>query len=255
MAERAGPHRVVHTMGTVFSFTVRDASTPLLERALDEAEALLRHVDRVFSTYREDSAVSALARGERVPEAWRPEVDEVLALCARAERESEGWFSVRHSAGLDPSGLVKGWAVERAAELLWDAGAGSVCVNGGGDVQLHGGPWRVGVTHPLEPGKVAAVVSSQAGPLAVATSGTAERGCHIVDPHTGEPPVGAPASLTVVCAGLTRADTLATAAYARGAGAREWLEEQPGIGSFAVAADGSTWTTGTFGAPATPIQV
>ncbi|MYW65102.1 FAD:protein FMN transferase [Streptomyces sp. SID8379] len=242
-------------MGTMFSFTVRDDPTPLLDSVLDGAEALLHHVDRVFSTYRDDSAISALARGESVPEGRRAEVDEVLDLCARAERESEGWFSVRHSAGLDPSGLVKGWAVERAARLLREAGAKAVCVNGGGDVQLHGGPWRVGIAHPLVPGKVAAVVTSDTGPLAVATSGTAERGCHIVDPHTGRPPVGAPASLTVVHQGLTRADTLATAAYARGAGARAWLTGQPGVAAFAVATDGSTWTTGSFGAPATDHQV
>ncbi|WP_353946983.1 FAD:protein FMN transferase [Streptomyces sp. HUAS MG91] len=233
-------------MGTVFSFTVRDSPTPPLRRALDDAEALLHHVDRVFSTYREDSAVSALVRGERVPDAWWPEVDEVLELCARAERESEGWFSARHSAALDPSGVVKGWAVERAARLLCDAGAAAVCVNGGGDVQLHGGPWRVGIAHPLEPGAVAAVVASAAGALAVATSGTAERGCHIVDPHTGRPPDGAPASLTVVYPGLTRADTVATAAYARGAGARAWLELLPDVAAFAVDADGTTWTTGRF---------
>ncbi|MFE6890623.1 FAD:protein FMN transferase [Streptomyces sp. NPDC057694] len=249
MADGAGGlHRVVHTMGTVFSCTVRDAPTPALEAALDEVEALLHHVDRVFSTYRDDSAVSALARGERVPDAWRPEVDEVLELCARAERDSEGWFSVRHSAGLDPSGLVKGWAAERAARLLCDAGATTACVNGGGDVQLHGGPWRIGIAHPLEPGKVAAVVTSETGALAVATSGIAERGRHIVDPHTGRPPDGAPASLTVVCPGLTRADTLATAAYARGTGARAWLERQQGVAAFAVVGDGSTWTTGSFGA-------
>ncbi|MCX3062507.1 FAD:protein FMN transferase [Streptomyces beihaiensis] len=233
-------------MGTVFSFTVRDAPAPALRRALDQAEELLHHVDRVFSPFRDDSAVSALSRGEAVPERWRTEVAEVLGLCERAERRSEGWFSARHSTGLDPSGLVKGWAVEGAARLLREAGGGDVCVNGGGDVQLHGGPWRVGVAHPIRTGEVAAVVESQAGPLAVATSGTAERGCHIVDPHTGAPPTGAPLSLTVVCPTLTEADTLATAAYARGAGARTWLAGLPRVAAFAVEADGSTWTTGEF---------
>ncbi|MGW6361565.1 FAD:protein FMN transferase [Streptomyces sp. NPDC055092] len=238
--------RVVHTMGTVFSITVRGADGPAPE-ALDEAEAWLRHVDAAFSTYREDSAISRIARGELAPDDCAAEVREVLRLCARAAAHTDGWFSTGHSGGLDPSGLVKGWAVERAAEALLAAGATDVCVNGGGDVQLHGGPWRVGIAHPLRPGHVAAVVESRQGPLAVATSGPAERGCHIVDPHTGEAPAHGLASLTVVYEGLTDADTWATAAYAMGVHARAWLEAQPGVTAFAVTADGDTWSVGPRG--------
>ncbi|WP_338694562.1 FAD:protein FMN transferase [Streptomyces sp. Q6] len=244
MAETPEPHRTVHTMGTVFSLTTRGRPTPAVRAAFDAAERLLHHTDRVFSPFRPDSAISLLARGGTVPGAWRAEVDEVLGLCARAEARSGGAFTVGYGSGLDPSGLVKGWAVERAAGLLRDAGATDVCVNGGGDIQLHGGPWRVGIAHPLLPGKVAAVVTSPAGPLAVATSGTAERGCHIVDPRTGAPPVGAPASLTVVCASLTEADTLATAAYAKGVEAQGWLATLADVSAFAVATDGTTWATG-----------
>jgi thiamine biosynthesis lipoprotein len=240
VGDAAGLHRVVHTMGTVFSITVRGADVGM--GALDEAEAWLRHVDAVFSTYREDSAVSRIARGELAPQDCAPEVREVLRLCERAREHTGGWFTAEHSGGFDPSGLVKGWAVERAAEALLSAGATGVCVNGGGDVQLHGGPWRVGVAHPLRPGQVAAVVESRQGALAVATSGPAERGCHIVDPHTGQAPVGGLASLTVVHEGLTDADTWATAAYAMGPGARAWLEAQTGVTAFAVTADGETWS-------------
>jgi ApbE family/Ferric reductase like transmembrane component len=84
-------------------------------------------------------------------------------------------------------------------------GATSVCLNGSGDVQVFGGPWRVGITDPLRPGGLAAVVVSE-GALGVATSGPAERGCHIVDPHTGVPPVAGLASLTVLAPNLTEAD-------------------------------------------------
>ncbi|WP_306322072.1 FAD:protein FMN transferase [Streptomyces sp. CC224E] len=111
------------------------------------------------------------------------------------------------------------------------------------EVQLHGGPWRVGVSHPLLPGKTAAHIESTAGPLAIATSGAAERGCHIVDPHTRQPAAGTLASLTVVCGSLADAGVLATAAYARGAGAKDWLDRLPGVTAFAVTADGTTWTT------------
>ncbi|MFG3547800.1 FAD:protein FMN transferase [Streptomyces sp. NPDC047725] len=243
MRERTGLHRVVHTMGTVFSFTVRAEPTPRLCRALDEAEALLHHVDAVFSPFRADSAVSRVRRGDAVPEEWEPELREVLGLCADAQRRTDGWFSSWHSGVFDPSGLVKGWAVERAALVLREAGAEHLCLNGGGDVQLHGGPWRVGIAHPLLPGTCAAVVESTAGPLGVATSGPAERGCHIVDPHTGTPAAPALASLTVTGPSLAEADMLATAAYCRGAEARDWLSGLPGVTAFAVTPDGETWAT------------
>lgn len=122
---------------------------------------------------------------------------------------------------LDPCGLVKGWAVERAADLLHEAGAHDLCVNGGGDLQLRGEaapgtPWRVGVADPARPGRLLTVVTgTDGGPWAVATSGTAERGHHILDPHTGRPAHGL-LSATVVGPSLTWADVYATAVFARG---------------------------------------
>jgi thiamine biosynthesis lipoprotein len=233
-------------MGTVFSFDVRGGDGPRAEAALHAAAAWLHHVDEVFSPYRPDSQISRLAAGKLALSACAPEVREVLALCETAGRLSGGWFSTRYAGGLDPTGLVKGWAVERAAAMLASGGADAVCVNGGGDVQVRGGPWRIGVADPLRPGALAAVVDAD-GELAVATSGPAERGCHIVDPHTGRPPAAALASLTVVCRGLTDADARATAAYAMGpARARRWLDALPETDAFAVAADGTTWRTAGF---------
>lgn len=168
---------------------------------------------------------------------------EVLRLCEAAERRSGGWFSAGYAGGFDPTGLVKGWAVQRAAAMVSAAGPEAVCVNGGGDIQVHGGPWRIGVSDPLRRGGLVTVVHAD-GELAVATSGPAERGCHILDPRTGRPPAAALASLTVICRGLTDADTYATAGYAMGDRARTWLESLPGTRSLAIAADGTSWSTG-----------
>ncbi|MFJ4847869.1 MULTISPECIES: FAD:protein FMN transferase [unclassified Streptomyces] len=237
-------------MGTVFSFDVRGARDPRVRAALGAAVAGLHEADALFSTYRPDSEISRLGRGELGPEDCSPEVREVLRRCAEAERTTGGWFTLRYAgpdAAPDPTGLVKGWAVERAARAVAAAGAESVCVNGGGDVQLTGGPWRVGIADPLRPGGLATVVESADGELAVATSGPAERGCHILDPRTGEPPADGLASLTVVRRGLTEADVLATAGYAMGPAAREWLEELPDTEAFAVETDGTTWQTRGFG--------
>lgn len=208
--------------------------------------ASLHRADELFSTFRPDSQILRLGRGELALSACAREVVEVLELCAAAERESAGWFTTRYAGGLDPTGLVKGWAVERAVRMIASSGAGSVCLNGGGDIQLLGGPWRVGISDPLRPGGLATVIETGEG-LGVATSGPAERGCHVLDPYTGRPPVGGLASVTVICPeGLTTADTRATAAYAMGERARGWLEALPGAEGFAVMPDGRTWTTSGF---------
>lgn len=86
--------------------------------------------------------------------------------------------------------------------------------------------------------------------FAVATSGTAERGAHIIDPHHGTPAVG-PASLTLVGPWLTTTDAYATAAYAMGA-AQDWLENLDGYEGLAVTHDGDSWHTSGFPGTAPP---
>lgn len=246
--ETARMRHAEHVMGTVFSFDVRldgDADRARVRAGLAAAVAGLHHVDEVFSTYRPESQISRLARGELALADCEPEVAEVFGHCEAEERLSDGWFTARYAGGLDPTGLVKGWAVQRAVDMIASSGATAVCLNGGGDVQLYGGPWRIGISDPLCPGGLAAVVEAQDG-LAVATSGPAERGCHILDPHTGGAPAGGLASMTVVGPGLTQADARATAAYAMGPRARDWLERLPGTEGFAVASDGTTWQTSGF---------
>ncbi|GAB3140016.1 FAD:protein FMN transferase [Microbispora hainanensis] len=238
---------VEHVMGTVFSFDVRhrggrhdDAETYVAE-----AVAWLHHVDAVFSTYKPDSPVSRLGRGEIALADCPPEVAGILRMCASVTDRSRGYFTAYPGGRLDPSGIVKGWAVERASAMLRDAGAPDHCVNGGGDVRLSGAPdpgrsWRVGIAHPLRPGDLAAVVTGD--DLAVATSGTAERGAHVIDPHTGRPAAEL-ASVTVIGPDLALADAYATGALAMGGAAREWVEELDGYEAFAVTATGTTWRT------------
>ncbi|MFC8066854.1 FAD:protein FMN transferase [Streptomyces sp. NPDC057293] len=242
-------------MGTVFSFDVRGGEPTAVRAALDEAVAGLHRADEVFSTYRDDSQLSRLARDEVTVDACAPEVAEVLELAAEAERVSDGWFSTRYRGRLDPTGIVKGWAVERAARRIAAAGATGVSVNGGGDVQLLGSPgarrpWRVGVSDPLRPGGLAAVVSAAgAAELAVATSGSAERGAHVVDPRTGRSAVTDLLSVTVVAPRLTWADCWATAAFAMGS--REglgWLESLPGVEGLLITAGDEVRCTGGLAA-------
>ncbi|SER86987.1 thiamine biosynthesis lipoprotein [Streptomyces sp. yr375] len=245
-----GLRHVEHVMGTVFSFDIRDKPTAAIHRALAEAVRWLHRVDAVFSTYRPDSHISRLGRGEIHLGDCPPEVHEVLSLCERAAQVTDGWFSIVPAGVLDPSGLVKGWATEAASRLLHEAGAHHTCVNGGGDLQLRGRaapgtPWRIGVAHPLRPGELVTVVTAHHD-LAVATSGTGERGAHIMDPHHGTP-AGAFASLTLVGPRLTLTDAYATAAFAGGDAARNWLDTLEGYEALAVLPDGREWRTPGFG--------
>lgn len=232
-------------MGTVFSIAVRDPGpgTPALLRRIADR---LHRIDAVFSPYRPDSDISRLDRGELALADCDPQVRAVLASCREVAAQTDGFFTERPGGRLDPSGWVKGWAVEEAAGLLRAAGARQYCVSGGGDVQTAGGPWRIGVAHPLRPGALAAVLGGDG--LAVATSGTAERGAHILDPHTGRPALGL-ASLTLVGApgtGIARTDAWATAAFAMGPDrALAWATRQPGVEALAVLPDGTKrWTPG-----------
>jgi thiamine biosynthesis lipoprotein len=252
-------------MGTVVSFDV--PVTARHDGSLDAAVRWLHWVDRVFSPFRPDSDVSQLADGEVTVDGCAPEVAEVIEACAFVRELSGGYFTASPWGRFDPSGYVKGWAVERAAGILSAAGSASHLVNGGGDVQCAGGrpgtgqaalgagkapggvtvpPWRVGIADPLRRGRLALVV--EARDCGVATSGTAERGAHIVNPHTGLAAAGL-ASVTMIGPRLALADAYATAAFAMGAGlAREWAESLDGYEAYAITEAGETWQTSGFAA-------
>jgi len=248
---------VDHVMGMPISLAVRGrhAATPAGRAAWAEAMAVLRAADRVFSTYRADSVVSRLDRGELDLADCPPEVHEVLELGAAAARDSGGAFDVRRADAsgrivLDPSGVVKGWAAERAATPLRTLPGTDFCLSAGGDLvcstaEPDAAPWRIGIEHPRDPRRLIAVVPIRTG--AVATSGTVHRGAHLVDARTGRPPEGV-ASVTVVADSLTDADVDATAAYALGAGAADWLRTRPARTGLVVWADGTTSLVGSPGA-------
>ena len=179
------------------------------------AFAWLHWVDATFSTYRPGSEISRLRRGELAPADAHPHVREVIARCEELREETGGYFDAGEGAAFDPSGLVKGWALDRALERL----TGRACINAGGDVLVRGGPWRVGIRHPRRRWRLAGVVALT--DAAIATSGAYERGAHIRNPRTGRAAAGA-LSVSVIGAGLATADAYATAAFAMGAAGPAW---------------------------------
>lgn len=239
---------VEHVMNMPISLALRgqhaddDAGRRAWHRVMDE----LRETDRIFSTYREDSFISRLARDEITLAECPSRVREVVQLGQLAEIESGGAFSIWRSntngtLTLDPSGVVKGWSVQRAAEHLRVLARTDYCLSAGGDMVCRTldpetAPWQIGIEDPFDPSRIRAVVPISNG--AVATSGTAHRGHHITDARANKVPnrIG---SVTVTAGDLTWADIDATAAYALDTEASQWLRVRSGRSALIVWSDGT----------------
>jgi thiamine biosynthesis lipoprotein len=238
--------RVERAMGTVISLYLPDGGADAA--AADAAFAWFHEVDDRFSPFDPDSEVGRLMRGEVSPARVSSDLAEVLEIADAVEVLSGGAFDIRgHRAdgAPDPTGVVKGWSVDRAAAILASAGIDRFYLGAGGDVVVRGGQesgvrWRVGVAHPFAPDAVALVL--QADELAVATSGSTERGHHISDGRTG---ASVDELLTVTVAGpeLTRADAYATAAFALGLEGLRWVDALPGYAAAGITHDARLITT------------
>jgi FAD:protein FMN transferase len=242
--------RVEHVMGMPVSLALRGrhSTGASADAAWASVLAVLREADRVFSTYRPDSCINRLDRGDLSLEECPPEVHDVLNLGEQARRESGGAFDVRRPGHdgrphLDPSGVVKGWAVQQAAHALEALPDTDSCLSAGGDMVCRATagspPWRIGIEDPHDPRRVLATVPVHTG--AVATSGSAHRGAHVVDARTGRAATGL-ASVTVLGPDLVWADIDATAAIALGEDALPWLRTRTGRRGFVIRGDGTTET-------------
>jgi thiamine biosynthesis lipoprotein len=247
--ERSGLRRVEQVMGTAVSVEISD---PLpgsrLNRLADEVFDWLHEVDRRFSTYRADSEVSRFDRGELSLPEGSPDLRSVVERCADLWRSTDGYFDAYATGRFDPSGLVKGWSVQVASDRLLAAGSEAHWINAGGDIRARGGPspgepWRIGIRHPWQADRVCWVVAGT--DLAVATSGTYERGVHVIDPHRSEP-AGDLRSVTVIGRDLGLADAYATAGAAMGLPGLRWLAGLPDHEVGVVTEDGRAFRSDGF---------
>jgi thiamine biosynthesis lipoprotein len=235
----AGVRRVERHMGTVISLHAPDAP----EDAAGRFFAEIRTLERNLSRFRHDSEVMRLERGELALDDASPQVREVLVRCDVLRSATDGAFDHRPVVDgrqlLDPNAFAKGWIIEQALLHLQFAGVSSYFVNAGGDVVVGAAPpgqssWRVGITHPDDPGSVFATADLDRA--AIATSGRYERGDHIRSTSSGRD--DELTSVSVVGPELATADALATAVFASGEPRpRWWLGDSP-YGIIAVAASG-----------------
>ena len=214
----------IEVWGTVLYIDVTSAAN--IKPAITKVNQYVQHVDEVFSTYKESSKISQLRRGEITIDECEPDVIEVWNLCAYVKDLTGGAFDPWSVAGgFDPSGLVKGWAADKCAQILQAAGAEHIQVNAAGDLSLRGGftpdePWTIGVVNPDNRLEILQTFEIQDG--AIATSGNYERGAHISDPHTGMIAIGAK-SATVLGPNGAITDALATALMVDGRDGSVWF--------------------------------
>ena len=235
-------------MGMPITVDIAGASgATLVEAVFDYFE----HIDRRFSTYRTDSEISAINRGDLPIRDWSAEMMEVMALAAQTKNQTDGYFDIRKPDGsLDPSGIVKGWAIRNAAGIVRRAGVGDFFIEAGGDIQTSGKnalgkDWSVGIRNPFNAEEIIKIVYPRGH--GVATSGTYVRGQHIYNP-LGADPITEIVSLTVIGSDVLEADRFATAAFAMGRQGILFLEQAPGLEGYVVDSNRRATPTSGFGA-------
>jgi thiamine biosynthesis lipoprotein len=253
MGGRPRLHHEEEVMGTVvvFDLYLREDSSAVRSRLrgqLQDAVAVLHEADVTFSTYREDSPVKRLARGEVSLDEVDPIVGQVLETCRDLVAVTDGWFDPwALPEPPDPTGYVKGWAAQRALDQIDDPSLGGALVNAAGDVLVRGAPsddegFRAGIVDPHDVSRVAAVVAPTA---ALATSATYERGEHLVHPRAGSA-VAAVASASVCGPDLGWADALATALAVGGQDVLDLIDDLAGYSGLIITAEGSMRASGDF---------
>jgi len=229
------------------------AATP---EAIDEVFAYFTSVDERFSTYKDTSEISHINSGKLAPAEASADMQRVFALAEQTRQETGGYFDIQRDGMIDPSGIVKGWAIHNAALRMRAMGLRNFYIEAGGDIQADGRNkdgklWRVGIRSPFAMDEIVKVVAlSDAG---IATSGTYIRGQHIYNPlaKPGEEPAQAgqdgPAvvSLSVIGPNIYEADRFATAAFAMGREGIMFIERLAGFEGYQIDANGiATFTSG-----------
>jgi FAD:protein FMN transferase len=227
-------------MGTVVGIT---SPEPLPPAGIKAAVAVLHDADRVFSTWNPASPLSRLrAAGAAIHDLELDDalqIYEVLERCALAKQMTRGAFDPwALPGGLDPTGLVKGWAARRALAALLQGGAGMAMINAGGDIAVSGGSWRIGIRHPDDAEALVGVVQVSG---AIATSGDYERPGQLVDPLSGRTVKGGAA--TVTGPELDLADAIATGLSVAGPELLPVVESLPGYDAYLITADGRHYAT------------
>ena len=217
-------------------------------RLISRVFAYFEYIDDTFSTYKPNSEISLINQGALTIDLASRDMRTVFALAEELRLETNGYFNITRDGRIDPSGMVKGWALSNAADMLRDAACRDFYVEAGGDFQAvgvnaEGQPWRVGIRSPFNTAEIVKVLAiSDRG---VATSGSYIRGQHIYNPVTAGPTDPEILSMTVIGPDVYEADCYATAAFAMGREGIGFIESLEGFEGYMI--DRSKQATFTSG--------
>lgn len=232
------------------TITVEVIDSTVTEDAIGEVFSYFRYIDEKFSTYKDTSEISRINAGEIPENDYSDDMKTVLALSEATKKLTNGYFDIRTPVGtLDPSGLVKGWAILQSAKMLKKRGYRNFYIDAGGDIQAYGHnaeghPWKVGIRHPFNVKETVKVVSLE--DKGMATSGTYARGQHIYNPHAATEPITDIVSITVVGPNVFEADRFATAAFAMGRNGIAFIEKIEGCDGYMIDGNGIATMTSSF---------
>lgn len=216
----------------------------------DQVFDYLVYMDETFSVFKKDSEISRINRGELRPEDYSKDMKTVLALSDAMRARTNGYFnSTKKDGTCDPSGLVKGWAIYTASQMLDQSGIADYLVEIAGDLQVRGvsgrgEDWSIGIRNPFRREEIVKVVYPKGAGMA--TSGSYVHGGHIYDPFTGDPVATSLVSITVIGPTVWEADCFATAAFAMGDSGCQFIEGQDGFEAYAIDASGMATMTSGF---------
>lgn len=215
---------------------------------IESVYTYFQHVDDIFNTFKPTSEISRVNRGEIDATDWSPELKEVISLCEQTRIDTQGFFSYQHMGEIQPLGLVKGWAIYKAADALSMNGVQNFFIDAGGDIEIRGYkendiPWSVGIRDPFYRKDI--VKKLALTDHGIATSGTYIRGLHIYTPTVPRKPVTDLTSLTVIGPNVFEADRYVTAAFAMGKQGIGFIESITGLEGYAIDTQGlATYTSG-----------
>lgn len=217
------------------------------QKSLDEVFDYFTSIDERFSTYKTTSEITLWNEGKITDAQQSDDMKKVLELSLETKEQTNGFFDIFFNGTCDPSGLVKGWAIHNAADILRKNGFKNFYIEIGGDIEIEGRnnkkeKWSIGIRNPFNREEVIKVVylSGQG----IATSGTAIRGSHIYNPKIKKPAEEI-VSLTVIGPNIYEADRFATAAFAMGEKGILFIEDLAGFEGYMINHEGlATYTSG-----------
>ncbi len=229
--------------------TVEIVDSQVNEEIFTKIYAYFSGIDQRFSTYKKDSEISLINQGKITQKNYSPEMKKIFRLCQKTKKDTQGYFDIYHQGKYDPSGLVKGWAILNAANLISQAGYSNYYVEAGGDIQVcgknqKGQKWKVGIKNPFSEREIVKIL--ELNTQGVATSGNYIRGDHIYNPQKkSQKEENSLASLTVVGPNVYEADRFATSAFAMGKKGIVFIEKTPGLAGYAIDKNSTaTYTSG-----------